>query len=253
MQSLSIQGKEGWSETGFQKRNKWEHFRHHTHMHMYTHSMQQPPQANTTTQPWHKAHVDATKCSEELQYQHESWWSNTTLTKKKNQNQTTNKQTNKNLNKTKNKTTKKKSKKNKNKNQKNHWEIAGRGRGGKGNISFQAQSPHFRPSWMHMDLWMCEIPGMLWWPACPTLVLFLMPHHQSVKIRLLPPRARKLEAYSQFKCLANHWTPVQQTAIQRLIVVLWLVKCARTCTQFWVWFSFFFFFLNVCFREQACI
>lgn len=45
----------------------------HTHMHMYTHSMQRPPQANTTTQHWHKAQVDATKCSEELQYQHESW------------------------------------------------------------------------------------------------------------------------------------------------------------------------------------
>lgn len=77
-------GKEGWSETGFQKRNKWERFRHHTHMHMYTHSMQQPPQANTTTQHWHKAQVDATKYSEELLYQHESWWSNKTLTKKGN-------------------------------------------------------------------------------------------------------------------------------------------------------------------------
>lgn len=180
MQSPSIQGKEGWSETGFQKRNKWEHFKHHTHMHMYTHSMQQPPQANTT-QHWHKAQVDATKCSEELQYQHESWWSNTTLTKK-----------NKNQNKTKNKT----------------WKLLGGGQEGRGIYPSRHNHPILDPRECTWISGACEIPGMLWWPACPTLVLFLVPRHQSVKIRLLPPTARKLEAYSQFKCLANHWTPV---------------------------------------------
>lgn len=134
-------GKEGWSETGFQKRNKWERFRHHTHMHMYTHNMQQPPQANTTTQHWHKAQVDATKYSEELLYQHESWWSNKTLTKKGN--------------------------------------LLGEKQ--KKIKSFQAQSSHLRPLWMHMDLWSVWNPGMFWWLSCPTLVPFLMPHHQSVQ------------------------------------------------------------------------
>lgn len=63
--------------------------------------------------------------------------------------------------------------------------------GGRG-ISFQTQSPHLRPWWMHTDLWSCAIPGRLWWPTCPILAVFLKPHHQKVKIYITSTEAKEI-------------------------------------------------------------
>lgn len=125
----------------------------HTHTCTRAHTACSSCRANTTTQQCHRAQGDARECSEELQCQHESWWSNITLTKPK-------------------------------KKGGNCW-------GGRG-VSFQAQSPQLRPWWMHTDLWSCAIPGMFWWPTWPILAVFLKPHHQKVKIYMTSTEAKEI-------------------------------------------------------------
>lgn len=79
--------------------------------------------------------------------------------------------------------------------QKQKREIArgwGKKRANQTNISFQAQSPHLRPSWMHRDLWSVWNPrdAMVTpsWScsSCHTTKVW--------RFRWFPPRSSKLEA-----------------------------------------------------------
>lgn len=58
-------------------------------------------------------------------------------------------------------------------------EIAG---GGKKKYPFRHNHPILDPRECTQISGACGIPGMLWWPTCPILAMFLKPHHQSVKI-----------------------------------------------------------------------
>lgn len=150
MQSPSIQAKRDGQRQDFRRGTRGASDTH-THAHVHT---QHAAAAEQTQQPSRATgHRGSREGSEELQCQHESWWSNITLTKTKIK-------------------------------RGNCW-------GGRG-ISCQAQSAHLRPWGMHSDLWSCAVPGRSWWPTCPILAVLLKPHHQKVKIYIASTEAKEI-------------------------------------------------------------
>lgn len=155
----------------------------HTHAHVHTQHAA-AARANTTTQHCHRAQVDATECSEELQYQHESWWSNITLTKPKKK-----------------------------------GEVAGVG----GEYPFRYNHPILDPRECTQISGAVESQACYGDPHVSSWPCFWSHTTKMWRFRLLPLRQRKLEEYPQVKCLANHWTPAWQTPIQRLSAVYSIV------------------------------
>lgn len=206
MQSLSIQAKRDGQRQDFRRGTKGVP-QTHTHMHTCTHSMQQlQSKHNNPAVP--RSTGDARECSEELQCQHESWWSNTTLTKPKQK-----------------------------------GETAGVGR----EYPFRHNHPISDPGECTHISGAVQSQARYGDPHVPSW--FWSHTTKKWRFTLLPLRQRKLEEYSQVKCLANHWTPAWQTPIQRLPAVcsMWLVKWGHKLT---ILVRVFCIFLYVCFGKE---
>lgn len=175
----------------------------HTHTCTRAHTACSSCRANTTTQHCHGAQGDARECSEELQYQHESWWSNITLTKPKKK-----------------------------------GGIAGLG----GEYPFRHNHPILDPGECTQISGAVQSQACCGDPQVPSRPCFWSHTTKKWRFRLLPLRQRKLEEYSQVKCLANHWTPAWQTPIQRLPAVCSIVLGQMSAQAYNLGLGFFVYF-----------